>query len=179
MAMTCQSHWDTTSKNRNTYVPTYRHAETGRVLQFCVSGVLKSCVTHASALTQPVNLATSPLFIRTSNSGELRKVGASITIHIAWIRQVGQVTKQANPFLPGTRQWFLDTQAGTCYNVSCGVVGFEPCAAWAREWQWQMRGCPGSRRALAPQWRRGIAPRWRRGDNLMAMTWQQHKISWQ
>ena len=47
----------------------------------------------------------SPLFIRpirTSNAGELR-----------------------------TRQWFLETQTGTCYNVSCGVVGFEPCAVWA------------------------------------------------
>ena len=52
-----------------------------------------------------MNLATSPLFIRpirTSNAGELR-----------------------------TRQWFLETQTGTCYNVSCGVVGFEPCAVWA------------------------------------------------
>ena len=47
----------------------------------------------------------SPLFIRpirTSNAGELR-----------------------------TRQWFLEAQTGTCYNVPCGVVGFEPCAVWA------------------------------------------------
>ena len=102
MAMTCHSHWDTTSKNINTYVPTYGHAETRN---FCDSNDSKSCLTHAPALTQLVNLATSPLFIRpirTSNAGELR-----------------------------TRQWFLETQTGTCYNVSCGVVGFEPCAVWA------------------------------------------------